>query len=82
MNVVPHGQIYHQSYHSNLAGENRDFYDYTPPDYDTSESLFIGLKDLDRLDYLGAFSSVAMKGQNAAMFPNLDSSTAPKIRVF
>ncbi|HEX6805450.1 MAG TPA: alpha/beta hydrolase-fold protein [Terriglobales bacterium] len=34
VNDVPHGRIHHHFYHSKLAGDDRDFYVYTPPDYD------------------------------------------------
>ena len=34
INDVPHGRIHHHFYHSKLAGEVRDFYVYTPPNYD------------------------------------------------
>jgi enterochelin esterase family protein len=47
-----------------------------------SEALFVGLKNLDRFAYLGAFSSIGLKNHYAAMFPNLDSNAALKIHVF
>jgi enterochelin esterase-like enzyme len=31
---VPHGNVVHQFYHSDLIGDDRDFYVYTPPLYD------------------------------------------------
>ena len=31
---VPHGEIHHHFYHSKIAGEERDFYVYTPPGFD------------------------------------------------
>ncbi len=31
---VPHGEIHHHFYHSKTAGDDRDFYVYTPPKYD------------------------------------------------
>jgi enterochelin esterase family protein len=31
---VAHGEIHHHFYHSNIAGDDRDFYVYTPPKYD------------------------------------------------
>src|SRR6478672_2316257 len=31
---VPHGEIHHHFYHSQIAGDDRDFYVYTPPKYD------------------------------------------------
>ena len=33
MNNVPHGVVHHHFYHSNVVGDNRDFYVYTPPGY-------------------------------------------------
>jgi len=33
VNQVTHGQIHHHFYHSKIAGDDRDFYVYTPPDY-------------------------------------------------
>lgn len=30
---VPHGVVHHQYYHSAIVGDNRDFYVYTPPNY-------------------------------------------------
>ena len=33
MNNVPHGIVHHHFYHSNVVGDNRDFYVYTPPGY-------------------------------------------------
>ena len=30
---IPHGEIHHHFYHSNVVGDNRDFYVYTPPGY-------------------------------------------------
>src|SRR5947209_6458798 len=30
---IPHGEISHHFYHSNIAGDDRDFYVYTPPGY-------------------------------------------------
>jgi len=45
------------------------------------ETLFVGLNNLDRFAYLGAFSSVGMGKQDAATFGNLDSNKAPKIRL-
>jgi enterochelin esterase-like enzyme len=47
-----------------------------------SETLFVGLNNLDRFAYLGAFSSGGMHDQYDKTFPNLDSSAAAKIRVF
>jgi enterochelin esterase family protein len=34
LNDVPHGEIHHQFYKSNVAENQRDFYVYTPPAYD------------------------------------------------
>lgn len=31
---VPHGEVHHHFYHSGIVGDNRDYYVYTPPDYD------------------------------------------------
>lgn len=31
---IPHGTIHHHFYKSNVVGDNRDFYVYTPPGYD------------------------------------------------
>ena len=31
---IPHGEIHHHFFHSKIAGEDRDFYVYTPPAYD------------------------------------------------
>jgi enterochelin esterase-like enzyme len=33
---VPHGSVTHQFFHSNVIGDNRDFYVYTPPNFDAS----------------------------------------------
>lgn len=33
LNQVPHGEIHHHFYDSKIAGDDRDFYVYTPPDY-------------------------------------------------
>lgn len=33
---IPHGLIHHHFYKSNVVGDNRDFYVYTPPGYDPS----------------------------------------------
>ena len=194
LNDVPHGVVHHHFYHSNVVGDDRDFYVYTPPKYDSaakerypvlyllhgfsdeanawtligranvildnliaqgkakpmivvmplgygtheiiahgwaitrtpgvfqqnyekfrdallqevmplvesayrvrpdrdsraiaglsmggSETLFVGLNNLDRFAYLGAFSSGGMNNQYATTFANLDSSAAAKIRVF
>jgi enterochelin esterase family protein len=34
MNDVPHGQLHRHFYHSAIAGDDRDFYVYTPPGYE------------------------------------------------
>jgi len=34
INNVPHGEIHHHFYRSEIVGDNRDFYVYTPPAYD------------------------------------------------
>jgi enterochelin esterase-like enzyme len=34
LNDVPHGEIHHHFYRSVVAGDDRDYYVYTPPDYD------------------------------------------------
>ena len=34
LNDVPHGEIHHHFYKSKVAGDARDYYVYTPPDYD------------------------------------------------
>lgn len=34
VNDVPHGVVHHHFYHSDVVGDNRDFYVYTPPGYD------------------------------------------------
>jgi enterochelin esterase-like enzyme len=34
LNDVPHGVIHHHFYRSAVAGDDRDYYVYTPPDYD------------------------------------------------
>jgi enterochelin esterase family protein len=36
LNKVPHGQLHRHFYHSTIAGDDRDFYVYTPPDYDAA----------------------------------------------
>lgn len=33
VNIVPHGEVHHHLFHSAIAGDNRDFYVYTPPGY-------------------------------------------------
>ncbi len=38
INNIPHGVLHHHFYHSNIAGDNRDFYVYTPPGYDSNAS--------------------------------------------
>jgi enterochelin esterase family protein len=34
INDVPHGVVHHHFYHSAVVGDDRDFYVYTPPNYD------------------------------------------------
>ncbi len=34
LNDVPHGEIHHHFYRSSVAGDDRDYYVYTPPGYD------------------------------------------------
>ena len=34
LNDVPHGELHRHFYHSKIAGDDRDFYVYTPPGYD------------------------------------------------
>ncbi len=34
LNDVPHGTVHHHYYKSNVVGDKRDFYVYTPPGYD------------------------------------------------
>jgi enterochelin esterase-like enzyme len=36
LNDVPHGEIHHHFYKSLVAGDDRDFYVYTPPGYEAS----------------------------------------------
>jgi enterochelin esterase-like enzyme len=33
---VPHGSVVHEFFHSNVIGDDRDFYVYTPPNFDPS----------------------------------------------
>jgi dipeptidyl aminopeptidase/acylaminoacyl peptidase len=33
LNDIPHGEIHHHFYRSAVAGDDRDYYVYTPPDY-------------------------------------------------
>jgi enterochelin esterase family protein len=37
---VPHGALRHQFYHSNAVGDDRDYFVYTPPDYDSSNTKY------------------------------------------
>jgi enterochelin esterase family protein len=40
-NNVPHGAVHHHFYHSDVVGDDRDFYVYTPPGYDpTAKKLY------------------------------------------
>ena len=34
VNDVAHGDVHHHFYHSAVAGDDRDYYVYTPPTYD------------------------------------------------
>jgi len=34
INDVPHGAVHHHFYRSGVVGDDRDYYVYTPPDYD------------------------------------------------
>jgi hypothetical protein len=34
LNDVPHGEVHHHFYKSKVAGDDRDYYVYTPADYD------------------------------------------------
>jgi len=36
--AVPHGVVHHHFYQSKIAGDERDFYVYTPPAYDARKS--------------------------------------------
>ncbi len=36
INDVPHGIVHHHFFHSDVVGDNRDFFVYTPPGYDSS----------------------------------------------
>jgi len=41
VNNVPHGVVHHHFYKSNVVGDDRDFYVYTPPGYDpTARDLY------------------------------------------
>ena len=31
---IPHGEVHHHFYKSGIVGDNRDYYVYTPPNYD------------------------------------------------
>jgi len=49
---VPHGEIHHHFYHSGVIGDDRDYYVYTPPGYDSNAKklypvlyLFHGFSD-------------------------------------
>lgn len=54
MTDVPHGQIHHHFFRSKVAGEDRDFYVYTPPAYDPK-----GKQDYPVLYLLHGFSDDA-----------------------
>jgi enterochelin esterase-like enzyme len=47
-----------------------------------AETLFVGLNNLDRFSYLGAFSSGGGRTDYAAAYPRLDSSANAELRVF
>jgi enterochelin esterase family protein len=36
VNDIPHGELHHHFFHSKIANDNRDFFVYTPPNYDAS----------------------------------------------
>ncbi len=36
MTAIPHGEIHHHFYQSKIIGDNRDYYVYTPPGYDSN----------------------------------------------
>ncbi len=37
---VPHGTVHHHFYHSNVVGDDRDYYVYTPPGYGSSNKKY------------------------------------------
>ena len=37
MNDITHGIVHHHFYHSKVVGDDRDFYVYTPPNYDAKD---------------------------------------------
>ena len=37
LNDVPHGEVHHHFYRSTVANDDRDYYVYTPPDYDPTK---------------------------------------------
>ena len=41
MTAVPHGEIHHHFYKSAIVGDNRDYYVYTPPGYDSKAARCI-----------------------------------------
>ena len=52
MNDVPHGEVHHHFYKSDVIGDDRDYYVYTPPGYDSKSKhgypvlyLFHGFSD-------------------------------------
>jgi enterochelin esterase family protein len=51
---VPHGAVRHHFYHSTIIGDDRDYFVYTPPDYDSS-----GTKQYPVLYLLHGFSDDA-----------------------
>lgn len=40
VNDVPHGEVHHHFYHSVVAGDDRDYYVYTPPAYDSKNGTY------------------------------------------
>jgi len=52
LNEVPHGEVHHHFYHSDIVGDDRDYFVYTPPGYDPNAKrlypvlyLFHGFSD-------------------------------------
>ena len=37
--AIPHGEVHHHFYHSSIVGDNRDFFVYTPPNYNPAVSV-------------------------------------------
>src|SRR5215469_11795642 len=40
VNDVPHGEVHHHFYRSAVAGDDRDYYVYTPPGYDPKKGAY------------------------------------------